>query len=170
MKKLVYFYIVYLLFFFLLVLFYDLSAFLTVSSFPVPSFLFYTPLTREIFLGVQFVGIPLLFLFFFFVSGKDYVIGLLVGYFIVLLIFYFLPNIFIFSILSLIGLGLFVSVIPSLTSRLSKVLWGISSLYFIMIMVNAYFSLQFYPLFIIPSIIASGIEMIKLISRDCRSS
>lgn len=162
MSRLIYFYIVYLLFFFLFLLFYDLSVFLTVSSFPVPFFLFYTPFAREIFLVVQFLGIPFLFLLFFFLSGKDYVIALVVGYFIMLVIFYFFPNIFDFSILASIGLGLFVSVIPTCTSRLSKVLWGISSLYFIMMIVNSFFSLQFYSLFIIPSIIASGIEIMNL--------
>jgi len=143
-------------------LFYDLSAFLTVSSFPTPFPLFYTPLTPEIFLGIQFLGIPLVFLIFFFVSGKNYVVGLLVGYFIMFVIFYFLPNIFNFSIIALIGLGFFVSVIPSCTSRLSKVLWGISSLYFIMMIVSYFFSLQFYQIFIIPSVIASGIEIMNL--------
>ncbi|QGR19635.1 hypothetical protein [Stygiolobus azoricus] len=163
-KKLIYFYISYLLFFFLILLFYELSAFLTVSTFPTPFPLFYTPLTPEIFLGIQFLGIPLLFIILFLTSREGYVIGLLVVYFTFLVIFYLFPNIYALFSLALVGIGLFASVIPNCISRLSKVLWGISSLYYVMIIVNYIFSpsLQFYPIFIIPSVIASGIEIMKV--------
>lgn len=161
MNRLVYFYIIYLLFFFLIWLFYVLSAFLTVTSIPVPSFLFYTPLTREIFFGLQILAIPLLFLPFYFISGESKVLGLVIVYYIFLAISYFLPNVFIYLLLGFIGLALYISVTSSSTSVISKVLWGISSIYLILVIFNYYLTISVYSIFIIPSIIASGIEIIK---------
>ena len=156
MNKLVYFYIIYLAFFFVIYLIYDLSAFLTPSPIPTPSFLFYSPFTSEIFLGVQLLVLPILFVIFYFLTGRRCVVGLVLAYVVVLIMSYFLPA---FSVLSaLISIGFFVIAIGEATSKISKVLWGASSVY-VMAMV---LSVPFYPVFLMPSLIASGIEAYRL--------
>ncbi|BCU66990.1 hypothetical protein HS7_04270 [Sulfolobales archaeon HS-7] len=148
----------YLLFFFIGLLFYDLSDLLTAYPIPVPSFLFYTPLTHMVFIDIQILATPLLFLLFYFATKKNNVLTLIIGYYIMFVLFFFSHAVFFLFILSLIGLGMFITVIPSFTSVLSKVFWGISSLYLIVMMVSPYYSL-----FIIPSVIASGAEIMKLV-------
>lgn len=144
------------MFFFLIYLFYNMSIFLTVNNIPTPSFLFYTPSMHEIFLGIQILGIPILFLIFYFLSSKSSVIGLVIAYIVMLILSFFFP--FASFILALIGSGLFISVISSATSIMSKILWGVSSIYLPLVI----FAIPFYSVFIIPSIIASGIEIFKM--------
>ena len=156
MNKLAFFFIVYVAFFFAVYLIYDLSAFLTTSPIPTPSFLFYTPSTSKFFLGVQLFGLAVLFVIFYFLSGKRYVVGLVTVYVILLILTYFLPAVSI--LLALMSMGLFISVVLEATTTISKALWAVSSVY----LVAAIFSVPFYPLFLVPSVIASGIDAYRL--------
>jgi len=157
MERLSIFYVIYVIFFLSIFLAYDLSAFLTVSPLPTPSFLFYTHNTSLFFLGAQLIGIPSLFVLLYILTREGYIMVLVVMYSTVLILFIFLfHNIIMQIIFGIVAMCLFLSVVPQCVSSISKVLWGISSFYLL-----AEFFTPFSILLLVPSFLASGIEILS---------
>ena len=147
MERLSIFYVIYVIFFLSIFLAYDLSAFLTVSPLPTPSFLFYTHDTSLFFLDAQLIGIPSLFVLLYILTREGYIMILVVVYSTVLILFIFLfHNIIMQIIFGIVAMCLFLSVVPQCDSLISKILWGISSFYLL-----AKFFTPFSILLIIPS-------------------
>jgi hypothetical protein len=156
MRGLSIFYFIYVIFFLSIFLAYDLSAFLTVSPLPTPSFLFYTHDTSLFFLDAQLIGIPSLFVLLYILTREGYIMVLVVMYSTVLILFIFLHNIIMLIIFGIVAMCLFLSVVPQCDSLISKVLWGISSFYLL-----AEFFTPFSIVLLIPSFFASGIEILS---------